>query len=56
MHVIPDKLSQEALRFVVEFFSDAREAVMAIASHLQGIATRRLPIDQAFHCVASGRG
>jgi hypothetical protein len=56
MDVIPDELPQEALRFIVELISDTREPVMAIASHLQGIATRRLPIDQAFHCVASGRG
>lgn len=56
MNVIPDELPQEALRFVVEFLSNAREAVMSPASHLQGITACRLPIDQALHFIASGCG
>jgi hypothetical protein len=56
MNVIPDELPQEALRFVVEVFSDACEAVMSFAGHLQGITTCRLPVDQALHFIASGCG
>lgn len=54
MNVIPDELSKEALRFVIEVFSDTREPVMSFAGYFEGIATGRLPIDQALHFIASG--